>query len=73
MKRSVAELLGNYRNAKGMSQKELAEIAQLPQSAISDIETGKRQNPGVKTLVAIAAALEISVSVLIGEDSIESA
>lgn len=52
-----------YRDAKGYSQEELAEKADLDRTYISDIERGTR-NPGVKNVVCLAKALGVSSSEL---------
>ncbi len=65
MKHSLANNVSTFRNNKGLSQNELANLAKVPQSTISDIEAGKRKNPGIKTIYAIAEVLEINVSDLL--------
>ena len=51
----------------GLSQAELAKRAGVPQSAISEIETGKRK-PRIDTIQKLAMALGVSVSELLGEN-----
>ena len=65
MSKTLADKIINLRNNRGLSQKELATLAKVPQSAISDIETGKRLNPGIVTITAIANALNIKISDLL--------
>lgn len=48
----------------GISQETLAERSQLHRTYISDVERGSR-NPSLKTIIRLAAALEVSVSTLI--------
>ena len=48
-----------FRDAKGFSQEQLAEKADLDRTYISDIERGAR-NPGVKNLVKLAKGLGIT-------------
>lgn len=43
MKKSLASNISYFRNEKGLSQNELANLAKIPQSTISDIESGKRK------------------------------
>lgn len=50
-----------------MTQKELSKKSHVPQSAISEIEAGKRV-PRIDTLCKIAAALKISVSELLDDN-----
>ncbi|MCC8056958.1 helix-turn-helix transcriptional regulator [Cloacibacillus sp.] len=57
-----------YRIAQGLTQENLAERVDLSVSYISEIENGKKR-PSLKTLEKIAAALEVSLVSLIGEDN----
>lgn len=43
MKESLSNNISYFRNVKGLSQNELANLAKIPQSTISDIESGKRK------------------------------
>jgi transcriptional regulator with XRE-family HTH domain len=52
------------RDAKGLSQEQLAEKADLDRTYISDIERGAR-NPGIKNVVRLARALGISTAELV--------
>jgi transcriptional regulator with XRE-family HTH domain len=54
--RNVARI----RTERGLSQDQLAEKADLDRTYISGIERGVR-NPGIKSVVRIAAALKTSV------------
>jgi CheY-like chemotaxis protein/DNA-binding XRE family transcriptional regulator len=51
------------RNLLGISQETLAERSELHRTYISDVERGSR-NPTLKTILRLAAALEVSVSTL---------
>ncbi|ANZ44450.1 helix-turn-helix domain-containing protein [Cloacibacillus porcorum] len=57
-----------YRIAQGLTQENLAERVDLSVSYISEIENGKKR-PFLKTLEKIAAALDVSLVSLMGEDS----
>lgn len=57
-----------YRIAQGLTQENLAERVDLSVSHISEIENGKKR-PSLKTLEKIAAALDVSLVSLMGEDS----
>ena len=57
-----------YRIAQGLTQENLAERVDLSVSYISEIENGKKR-PSLKTLEKIAAALDVSLVSLMGEDS----
>ena len=56
-----------YRIARRLTQENLAEKVDLSVSYISEIENGKKR-PSLKTLEKIAAALEVSLVSLMGED-----
>ena len=55
-RRTVFERLARRRHKLGLTQAEVAERSQVPQSEVSRIETGKA-NPTYATLVALADAL----------------
>ncbi|MGJ7503667.1 helix-turn-helix domain-containing protein [Variovorax sp. ZT5P49] len=54
------------RKARGISQEELAHRSHVERSYMSSIERGL-QNPGVMTIVQIAAGIGISVAELTAE------
>jgi transcriptional regulator with XRE-family HTH domain len=53
----------SLRKARGISQEELAYRSQIDRSYMSSIERGV-QNPGVMTIVQIAAGIGVSVAEL---------
>ncbi len=55
------------RRAKAITQSELAERADRSLDSISGLERGKYQ-PTVATILAVARALEVPISELLGED-----
>lgn len=57
----------DIRTKKGISQNQLAKMCNVPQSVISDIESGKTKAPRIDTLKAIAAALGVTIDELIGK------
>ena len=57
------EQLKELRTRKGYSQQELADLADIAQHTISEIELGRRKPQG-RTLRKIAAALEVDVEEL---------
>src|SRR5215212_3386089 len=59
--RSWMQDVRRLRQEKGWGQKELAFHANLAQSVISEIETGKR-SPSARTLRKLAGALEVEVA-----------
>jgi transcriptional regulator with XRE-family HTH domain len=66
---SVGEKIYRYRQRRGLTQRQLAEAARVPQPLISQIESGKR--PGAHIHLAVAArlafALGVSVDSLTGD------
>ncbi len=44
-----------------LSQAELAKMADIPQSVVAEIETGKSKNPTVDTAIRLAKVLGCSV------------
>jgi putative transcriptional regulator len=52
------------REKQGMSQEQLATDAEIPYSSVNEIESGKT-NPTVASLMALADALEVSISDLL--------
>ena len=59
-------MIESKRLEKGISQNQLAKMCNVPQSVISDIESGKTKAPRIDTLAAIASALGVTVDELIG-------
>lgn len=53
-----------HREARGLTQEQLAEKADLDRTYISDIERGSR-NPGIKNVIRIARALGIPTAKLL--------
>jgi transcriptional regulator with XRE-family HTH domain len=62
----LAKNLKRLRKEKGMTQLDLVKKADITMSTLTNIETGVSDNPTMKTLVAIADALDVSVDELIG-------
>jgi transcriptional regulator with XRE-family HTH domain len=56
--------LGREREAQGLSQNELADLAGLHRTQISLLECGKR-NAGIDTVVLLAGALKIDPGILL--------
>ena len=57
-------MIRELRKRRGMTQTELARRAGVKQGVISYIESGKTKHPRIDTLIAIAAALGVSVEEL---------
>ena len=60
----VAKNLRQYRQIKGLKQKDLAAAVGLCHDTISKIETGKQENIGLKYLIAICRELKIGIEEL---------
>lgn len=58
---NIGKQLLLLRKNKGLSQNKLATISKVPQSAISEIESGKRKNPGITYLQQLAVALYVTL------------
>ena len=65
--------LEEFRNRRRMNQQQLSKASGVPQPMISQIETGDVQNPTVKTLYKLAAALKCTVDDLIDENETKGA
>lgn len=73
-KEEVMEHIGHnirrMRDAANMSQQKLAEMAGISKSQLSRLESGEQDNPSIKTLIPIAAALGASIEEIVyGESS----
>lgn len=58
------------REQKNMTQEELAEKSGVSRGTISALENGSARNTGSKTLLKIAAALEVSLENIFFTDSV---
>jgi transcriptional regulator with XRE-family HTH domain len=65
---AIGERIRRLREARNMSQRQLALMTKLPQSLISQIETGVRHGSGMRVDAArrIAFALGVSLDALVG-------
>src|SRR5260221_14714904 len=54
-----AALVAHYRQARGLSQGQLARAARLSRTYIYHLETGQRQAPSVRVARSISRALEL--------------
>lgn len=64
---NIGDRIATEIRRRGISQNKLAKLAQMSQSGLSSIISGA-VSPKENTLQAIAAALGMSVSELVGED-----
>jgi transcriptional regulator with XRE-family HTH domain len=58
-------MLKELREERKMSQFELAQKSGVPQGYLSELEAGKKKNPGLDVLKRLAKALGITVSELL--------
>lgn len=68
---NIGKQLLLLRERKGLSQNQLATISKVPQSAISEIESGKRKNPGIIYFQQLSIALGVTLLELTSVDSPE--
>ncbi|TWH45471.1 helix-turn-helix domain-containing protein [Sporomusa sp. KB1] len=68
---TIGKQLLLLRESKGLSQNQLANISKVPQSAISEIESGKRKNPGIIYFQKLSIALGVTLLELTSADSPE--
>ena len=61
-------MLTEIRVQHGLSQNQLAKLANVPQSVICDIESGKTKAPRIDTIQALAAALGVTIDDLIRKE-----
>ena len=64
--RKLGVTLKRLREAKGISQLQLAKQAKVAQGYISEIEAGEKKNLGIETLRKLAKALGVPVTELLG-------
>lgn len=62
---NLGERLRIIRESKGLTQDVLAERAGLTNISISAIETGRVSAPRIKTIVAIAKSLNVSLDAIV--------
>ncbi len=58
--------LKRLREARGLSQLRLAKLAKVAQVYISELEAGKKRNPGIETVQKLAKALNAKVAKVLG-------
>ena len=63
-KKKIGRMFQEARKEKGMTQHQLADMADLSRNYISDIENG-RYSPSAETLFRICSILEINLNKLI--------
>jgi transcriptional regulator with XRE-family HTH domain len=60
----MGQHIRRMRESQGISQEQLAADAEIPYSSVNEIEAGKT-NPTIASLMALAEALDLSVSDLL--------
>ncbi|HHW36775.1 MAG TPA: helix-turn-helix domain-containing protein [Bacillales bacterium] len=68
---NIPHRIKNLRESKGLSKNQLAKLAEISQSYISDLEAGKK-NPTIDILDRIAKALETPLTSLISDPTSET-
>jgi len=63
--RRFSTVLRQLREAKGMTQADLAKRAKVDQGYISTLEAGEKKNPGINVLKRLARALGVPVGELL--------
>lgn len=64
---SIASRVHRARTRKGWTRQQLAHESKLSISTVTSVEQGRRPNPSSQTISALAAALEVDPSVLLGQ------
>lgn len=64
--------LRNFRELRGLTQAQLGKRSGVAAASVSHFETGQR-TPTLETLVKLADALSVTVDILLGRASLESA
>jgi putative transcriptional regulator len=73
MEKTLGERIRRVRQARKMTQLELARQIGVSKTTMSQIESNKTPDPGVSRITAIARVLQISSDYLLGlqEDNVE--
>jgi HTH-type transcriptional regulator/antitoxin HipB len=62
---TLGQLIKHHRERLGLTQARLAERAGIPQSRVSELETGKIDDPSLSLLQSIARGLGMRASTLV--------
>ena len=65
LSKAISERIKTLREASGLSQQEVAVLADLSMSLVAKLEQGKKADPRTSTLLALAAALKVQPGELI--------
>ena len=61
----LSRVIQGLREAKGMTQRDLADKAEVTQGYVAQLEQGLKKNPSLEVLQRIAKALGVSVAELL--------
>jgi transcriptional regulator with XRE-family HTH domain len=61
----LSRVIQQLREAKGMTQRDLAAKAEVTQAYVAQIELGKKKNPSLDVLERLAKALGVPVTELL--------
>lgn len=64
----MGQTIRRLRKEKGLTQKQLADAAQVPRICIARYETGEHE-PGMRNAGRLAAALGVTLDELVGDDN----
>src|SRR5580658_3216279 len=59
LSKAISERIKTLREASGLSQQEVAVLADLSISLVAKLEQGKKADPRIRTVLALAPALEV--------------
>jgi transcriptional regulator with XRE-family HTH domain len=68
-KKLIGYNIKKVRQAKALTQVDLAEKIEISRTYMSDIERGAK-NPGINTLIKIADTLDVDISKIMGETTL---
>ena len=64
--KGLGRMIQRLREARGMSQRELARKARVTNGYVSQLEVGDKKNPSLAVLQRLAKALGVPVTELLG-------
>jgi DNA-binding XRE family transcriptional regulator len=69
LKRRIGQMIKQLRQAKGLTQAELAKKAQVTRPYITMLESGVKKTPSLPMLQRLAKALGVPVTALLSEEA----
>ena len=67
----IGAIVREIRQEKGLLQSELADMTEMSRFCISRLESADDRNVRVDTLVKVATALEVDISILLGKREVQ--